>query len=118
MWNPFWRKPGRSGRMMKIRILPAARARLLEIWSYTAAQWGEVQADKYLRDLVSTMERLDRRHMTWKPVRDAELDGVFFLRHAHHFIFFRAFPGGGIGVISILHETMDIPARLREDTGD
>lgn len=103
---------------MRISILPAARARLLEIWSYTEAQWGESQADKYLRDLTFAIKRLDRQRMTWKPVRDGELDGFFFIRHARHFIFFRSFPDGGIGIISILHETMDIPSRLREDDGD
>lgn len=102
---------------MKVRILPSARARLLEIWSYTEAQWGAGQADKYLRDLVSAVERLDRQRMTWRAVHNAELDGVFFIRHAHHFVFFRSFPDGGVGVISILHESMDIPSRLREDTG-
>ncbi len=102
---------------MKIRILPAARARLLEIWDYTEAQWGESQADKYVRDLISAMDGLGGRRMSWRPVHDAELDGVFFIRHAQHFIFFRSFPDGGVGVISILHESMDIPSRLSEDTG-
>jgi hypothetical protein len=32
--------------------------------------------------------------------------------------FFRDFGGGFLGVISILHEAMDIPARLKDDESD
>jgi plasmid stabilization system protein ParE len=41
---------------MAVEIFPAVRNRLLEIWRYTAAQWGEAQADKYTRDLISAIE--------------------------------------------------------------
>ncbi len=40
---------------------------------------------------------------------------VWFLRHRHHFVFFRGLSGGSIGVISILHDNMDLPARLKAD---
>ena len=40
---------------------------------------------------------------------------VFFFRHQHHYVFFRELSKGSLGVISILHENMDIPSRLRED---
>lgn len=33
----------------------------------------------------------------------------------HHYIFFRELSGGEIGVITILHENMDLPARIRDD---
>jgi hypothetical protein len=39
--------------------------------------------------------------------------GVYFIKHANHFIF-KELGDGGIGVISILHESMDIPAWLRD----
>ncbi len=40
---------------------------------------------------------------------------VWFLRHRHHVVFFRELSGGIIGVISILHENMHLPARLNAD---
>ena len=46
---------------------------------------------------------------------DAALKGVFFIRHEHHYIFFRELSDHCIGVISIIHESMDIPARLKDD---
>lgn len=46
------------------------------------------------------------------------MNGIFFVKHAHHFIFFKELPLGEIGVISVLHESMDIPSRLRDDAGE
>ena len=46
---------------------------------------------------------------------DEALPSVFFFRHQHHYIFFRELSDKSLGVISILHENMDIPSRLRED---
>ena len=47
---------------------------------------------------------------------DEALIGVFFIRYQHHYLFFRELSDGTLGVISILHENMDIPARLRDDS--
>lgn len=103
---------------MGTRILSTAKVRIFEIWTYTEVNWGEPQADKYVRDLVDVMQRLGSNRGGWKPVPDPALRGVFFVKHASHFIFFKELTLGDIGVITVLHESMDIPARLREDTGE
>ena len=100
---------------MAAKIFTAAEERLLEIWDYTAETWGEEQADKYVRGLVETIEKKRGEPHCWRTVPDEELVGVFFIRYEHHFIFFRELSQEKLGVISILHESMDIPARLRED---
>ena len=101
---------------MVARICQTARERLLEIWDYTERTWGEEQADTYVRDLVVAINATcDARH-AWRPVLDNALIGVYFIRHQHHYIFFRELSTGGVGVINILHENMDIPARLKEDS--
>ena len=46
---------------------------------------------------------------------DEVLPGVFFFRHQHHYVFFRELSKGTLGVISILHENMDLPSRLKQD---
>jgi toxin ParE1/3/4 len=102
---------------MEIKIFPAARLRVIEIWNYTETQWGEEQADQYVGDLVGAIERHAFNPKSWKPVPGEDLNGVFVVRHARHFIFFRDLGSSSIGVISILHESMDIPNRLREDVG-
>ncbi len=40
---------------------------------------------------------------------------VFVIRHQHHDLFFRELASGDIGLISVLHENMDLPARLKEE---
>lgn len=100
---------------MPARIFPPAEARLIEIWNYTLETWGEKQADTYVADLIKAIHTLHSRRVSWKPVPDPALRGVWFVRHEHHFVFFRELSGGAIGVITILHKNTDIPARLRED---
>ncbi|MFZ4766107.1 MAG: type II toxin-antitoxin system RelE/ParE family toxin [Roseimicrobium sp.] len=100
---------------MSAKIYPAARERILEVWEYTERVWGEEQADKYVRELVAAIDAIVGKRYEWRPVMDEALPGVFFFRHRHHYIFFRELSKGALGVISILHENMDIPARLSED---
>jgi toxin ParE1/3/4 len=76
---------------MPARILAAARESLLEMWDYTAAKWGEEQADKYVRGSVNAVERVQSQRHRWRAVSDVTSSGVFFFRHEHHYIFFREF---------------------------
>ena len=100
---------------MPARIYPPARERLLEVWAYTEEQWGEEQADAYVAELVAAVESAVIQRHRWRPVPDVALTGIYFIRHRHHFIFFRELAKSRLGVISVLHENMDLPARLRED---
>jgi len=100
---------------MAVEILPPAEARLVEIWAYTKIEWGQVQADRYLRGLAAEIKDADRKRKNWKRFPDTVIRGVFYLRYRHHRIFFREFSDGVVGVITILHESMDLTARLRED---
>jgi plasmid stabilization system protein ParE len=102
---------------MGAKIFPAAKTRILEIWDYTEKKWGEEQADNYVRGLVDAINGLQNQRRRWKPVRDDALTGLFFFRYRHHYIFFRELSRAMLGVISILHENMDIPSRLKEDAG-
>ena len=101
---------------MVAKIYSAAKERIIEIWDYTERTWGEDQADKYIRDLITAINTVGEERHRWHPVMDEALKGVFFFRHQHHYVFFRELPKGTLGVISILHENMDIPSRLREDS--
>ena len=100
---------------MSARIFAPAEARLLDIWDYTLEAWGEDQADLYLRNLIERIHALPQEAPHWRPLADKELPGVWFVRHHCHYIFFRELKPGLIGVISVLHEKMDLPARIRED---
>ena len=100
---------------MPAKIYPAAQERILEIWYYTEKKWSEKQADAYVRELVAEIENVAVQRHRWRPVLDGALQGVYFFRHRHHYVFFRELSKKRLGVISVLHEKMDIPARLRED---
>ena len=100
---------------MAVKILPAARNRILEIWDYTKKKWDEQQADKYVCELIGAINDLPKRRSQWKPVGDFQ--GLYFFRFSYHYIFFRKLSTRTLGVISILHENMDIPSRLKEDVG-
>ncbi len=102
---------------MPAKIYPAARERILEVWDYTDKKWGEQQADAYVRELVAEIETVSAQRHRWRPVLDEALKGVYFFRHRHHYVFFRELTKKRLGVISVLHEKMDLPARLREDAG-
>ena len=101
--------------MAAVKIYQAANARLIEIWEYTEERWGAEQADRYIRELVITAQALPDRRRSWRPVRHRSVKEFFYVRHRHHYIFFRSLKQGNVGVVSILHESMDIPSRLRED---
>ena len=101
---------------MAVELHKAAKFRILEIWDYSEQVWGADHADTYVRGLFDTLnEASSMRHM-WRPIVNEALSGIYFIRYRHHFIFFREFPDGAIGIISVLHENKNIPSRLKEDT--
>ena len=100
---------------MKFRFFPKANKRLDEIWQYTAEQWDQEQAEKYIRGLFNALEKLADQRSLWCALKQSGFEGVYFFRYKHHFVFFRELNDYQIGVISILHEKMDLPHRLKED---
>ena len=71
--------------MVGYKFFPPADKSQDEIWDYTHQEWGEAQADKYITGLHSHIQKL--------------ADKKLFM----------------IGIMSILHDSMHIPVRLRED---
>lgn len=98
-----------------VRIYPAAIAAIKEIWRYTDREWGEEQANVYVRGLYQAIEDAGRNKTVWREVEHASFRDVFFIRYEHHYLFFRELGAGRLGLISVLHENMDLPNRLRED---
>ena len=103
---------------MRHKIYPAARRRIIEIWQYTNKTWGEKQADNYVRGLYNAVEKAGINKYLWQKVEHEDVKGLFFVRYKHHFIFFRELSKDVVGIINVLHASMDIPSRLREDLGE
>lgn len=108
-------RPGPESVARRVNIFPAARLRLLEIWDYTETEWGEAQADDYVGGLIRAMNSLITREQPWRRVPVRTMPGTWFVKYRQHFIFFRELSSGELGIISILHSSMDIPRQLRKD---
>ena len=100
---------------MQLKIFPAARRRIIEIWHYTDKAWGEKQADKYVRGLHKAIEEAGSKKYLWRKIGHEDVKGIYFVRYARLYIFFRELSKEMLGVINVLHESMDIPNRLKED---
>lgn len=107
--------------MAGYRFYPRADVTQDKIWRDTVEAWGEAQADTYLRGLHAHLQRLCDNRLIWRRLPqklavppDIKRKG-YFSRYEHHYIFFRELDNGDLGVMSILHERMDLAVRLKED---
>lgn len=107
--------------MAAYRFYPAADQRQDEIWDYTVEQWGELQAEKYIIELHAHLDNLASNRLLWQELpnklvvpQDLSL-AVYFSKYNKHILFFRELSDDMIGIMTILHETMDLPVRLSED---
>jgi plasmid stabilization system protein ParE len=105
----------------KYLFYPAADKAQDGIWHYTRKTWGEAQAEKYIRGLHNHLQELADRQRIWRPLPnslivppDLNID-AYFSKYEHHYVFFRELSNEHIGIMSILHEQMDIPVRLSID---
>ena len=100
---------------------PTADAAQDRIWSDTVEHWGEAQAATYIKGLHAHLERLSKTPVLWRRLPNGLTaptsfsSETYFSRYERNYVFFRKLPSGKIGVVSILHERMDLPARLFED---
>ena len=102
---------------MPYKLFPKAKQQLVKIWAITYEDWGEAQADKYIDELHEKLKDLKNTPHIWRKLEHKKFRGkaVFFCRYKKHFVFFKELPSGKLGIISVLHERMDLPERLYED---
>lgn len=107
--------------MARYRFCPRADAAQDRIWHDTLDEWGQAQAEAYLRGLHAHLQRLcDNRligrRLPQKMAVPADVKrSAYFSRYEHHSVFFRELNNGDLGVMSILHERMGMAVRLKED---
>jgi plasmid stabilization system protein ParE len=103
------------------RFYARADAAQDKIWADTVERWGEAQAVTYIQGLHAHLQRFTENRLLWRrlPQRLAVPPDIsretFFSHYEHQYLFFRILDNGDLGVMSILHERMDLPVRLRED---
>jgi toxin ParE1/3/4 len=96
--------------MLKLLRLPLAEQDLSDIWLYAFEKWGDVQADRYLRELGAAMNDLCKTPGLAKP-RNEILQGLFSKLVNRHVIFCRI-ESDSLIVWRVLHERMDAEDHL------
>lgn len=98
---------------MAYELTPDAETDLLEIAVYTIKTWGLEQADVYEVALVNCFRAIGRgeaRSSTPIPHRPE----LRVTRCEHHYVFSLHEESTPALIVAILHEKMDLMARLRE----
>lgn len=93
-----------------------AQAELREVVRYTARQWGAAQARAYARQIDEAAEDLATGEGVFKDW-SAVLPGLRVKATGSHFVFCVLRPGKPALVLAILHQRMDLMARLRGRLG-
>jgi toxin ParE1/3/4 len=98
---------------MSYRLSPAARADLRSIWLYTDETWSRGQADRYIVSIETVCENLAAGQEQGRSA-DHFRKGYRMAPAGSHFVFYKSSDDGGIQIMRILHQRMNIRSRLFE----
>ena len=92
--------------MRSYTLSSGATAALTDIYIHSHRTWGAAQADKYLHGLYAAFDRIADRRELWRPIpAEFGVDG-YFARHKKHFIYWKRFDDGQVGIVAVLHVSM------------
>ena len=94
-------------------LTKAAKADLKSIGRYTQNTWGVEQRNRYLAMLDSSFHDLMANPRMGRDCSDIRL-GYYKHRVGKHRVFYRHSEANQIEIVRILHERMDVEARLSE----
>lgn len=95
-----------------VRVTPRAFEDMKEIGRYTLRAWGRDQRDAYLRGLDARFTWLAKKPMLGRSREDIA-PGYRSFGHEAHIIFY-LIREGGIDIIGVVHQAMDIAERFGE----
>lgn len=96
--------------MLELAIRPRAARDFKDIWAYTAQQWGEAQADQYLRDIDREIQGLLKF-----PEMGTSCDAVrtnYRALHVRSHLVFYLRTGQCLEIVRVLHESMNVKSHL------
>jgi len=101
--------------MTTVLIQEQASRRLDEIYRYTVSQWGTAGAERYIRGIFKSFDRIATHDVLSCPI-PAEF-GVqgYFYKYERHFVYWKKLTSGAIGIVTILHERMHQMERFKSD---
>ena len=91
-------------------LSPRAQTDLEEIWDYTEGRWGVIQAEIYIRQLWQHIEMIAAKPTIGRSCPEIR-EGYFKYPSGSHLLFYRLIDGG-VDVVRILHERMDLAQHL------
>ena len=94
------------------RLSPQAENDLDDIWGYTVRTWSFEQAESYHADIIAAIDALAKGDRRGRDVGDLRA-GYYKYPVGRHFLFYRL-AEDRLDVIRILHQQMDVDARLGE----
>lgn len=95
-----------------VRYTVAARTDIESLYDYTLVTWGRSQADRYVDDLQTTIERLGANRSSWRAMVEWQPNG-YRARFRHHVVFF-VVSGDTLTIARVLHERRDVLRHLIE----
>ncbi len=102
--------------MRLYEITRDAEADLEEIARYTIREWGEAQAKSYLDKISQCCKNIANKKIASRNFSD-KFPEASVVRCAHHYIFHLTPEAGTPVIFAILHERMDMVARLKSRLG-
>jgi len=99
--------------MGKYKISKKAIEDLSAIWEYTFNEWSEIQADKYYWMLIATCNEISDNPEIGKNY-SIIAKNIFGIRSGHHIVFYLRMENKDIEIVRVLHEQMDLKARVKE----
>ncbi len=93
-------------------LTKGAEADLQDITHYTVAQWGTDQCRTYIAALEEKAEAVARGQGVFKDMSSV-MPGLRVATSGKHYIFCLPQTGGPSIILAILHERMDLLARLK-----
>lgn len=103
-------------------VYPLADQQLDEIWRYSYTHWGEQQANQYTRTMEAHFQLLADRESRWRTIHHLfagrkismppAFAEIYMSRYEKHVVYFRPVDDRTIGIMSLLHQSMDMPHQI------
>jgi toxin ParE1/3/4 len=101
--------------MSCFRVQRVAGDRLDDIYVYTREQWGDAQAELYLKGMFACFEAIAAREFPWRAIPAEFGVSGFLCKYERHFIYWKMLADGTVGIVTILHERMHQIDRFKDD---
>jgi toxin ParE1/3/4 len=96
--------------MPRFILATKVRADLAGIWRYSELNWGDNQAQHYIRDIWSTFEKIAESPKRGRRCDEAGPDHFKMIAGSHIVIYHMI--GEDVGIVRILHQAMDLGRQL------